>query len=139
PTVRTVVVIGGPPAPPGTVSLEETLSVEADAPDVAAAGEDVAVIVYTAGTTAAPKGAMLTHANLAENLGQMASLPILAHGAADGVLVALPLSHIYALNAVRGLPLHPGGTAVLVRRFDRKKPLRLVARPGGTVLFGPPP
>jgi long-chain acyl-CoA synthetase len=139
PGVRTVVVIGGPPAPPGTVSLEEILGGGSEAPAVAAEDSDLAVIAYTAGTTAAPKGAMLTHGNLTANLRQMGSLPILSEAGHDVVLVALPLFHIYALNAVLGLTLHVGGTAVLAERFDPVEALRLVERHRVTVLFGAPP
>src|SRR5438105_3041770 len=57
--LRTIVVIGGPPAPAGTVSLEEALAKAEEPPEVETTGGDVAVIAYTAGTTAEPKGAVL--------------------------------------------------------------------------------
>ena len=53
---------------------------------------DVAVLVYTSGTTGPPKGAMLTHRNMAvagDSLGNR-----LAPGAADEVLSYLPLCHV---------------------------------------------
>src|SRR5439155_1169388 len=78
PELHTVVAIGGPPAPPGTISLEEALATEADPPEVHTSPSDLAVIAYTAGTTAEPKGAMLTHGNLLANLDQMMSVPALA-------------------------------------------------------------
>lgn len=138
-TLRTIVVIGGPPAPPGTISLEEALSTDAEAPEVATEPDDVAVIAYTSGTTAAPKGAMLTHGNLTANLDQMASVPVLTPLPQDVVLVALPLFHIYALNVVLGLTLKAGATAVLVERFDPEETLRLIAQHGVNVLIGAPP
>ena len=76
------------------------------------------MIAYTAGTTAAPKGAMLTHGNLLANLDQMMSVPPLAEAEDDVVLLALPLFHIYALNVILGLGIRTGATAVLVERFD---------------------
>jgi long-chain acyl-CoA synthetase len=139
PDLRTVVVIGGPPAPPGTVSLEEILSEEGEAPEAGAGGDDLAVIAYTAGTTAAPRGAMLTHTNLLANLDQTSSVPVLAQAEQDVVLVALPLFHIYALNGVLGLIARTGATGVLVERFDPLETLRLVERHGITILFGAPP
>jgi long-chain acyl-CoA synthetase len=137
--LHTVVVIGGPPAPPGTVSLEEALATEADAPEEETGPGDLALIAYTSGTTASPKGAMLTHGNLAANLEQMASVPVLAEVPDDVVLLALPLFHIYALNAVLGMTLKAGATAVLVERFDPGETLALVERHGVTILTGAPP
>jgi long-chain acyl-CoA synthetase len=137
--LETIVVIGGPPAPSGTVSLEEALTHAGDPPEVSTGAGDVAVVAYTAGTTASPKGAMLTHANLIANLDQIMSVPALAEAVDDVVLLALPLFHIYALNVVLGLCLRTGATAVLVERFDPAESASLVARHGVSVLFGAPP
>src|SRR5204863_8983970 len=71
--LQTVLVIGGPPAPHGTLSLEEALADadQGEPPGIETDPRDLAVIAYTAGTTAAPKGAMLTHGNLLASLDQM--------------------------------------------------------------------
>ncbi len=137
--LQTILVIGGPPAPAGTVSLEEAFATEADPPVVDTEPGDLAVIAYTSGTTAAPKGVMLTHGNLSANLEQMSSVPALAEVPDDVVLLALPLFHIYALNAILGLIISMGATAVLVERFDPIETLGLVGRHGVTVLIGAPP
>jgi long-chain acyl-CoA synthetase len=137
--LQTVVVIGGPPAPPGTVSFEEIVSSEGEPPEVELSAEDLAVIAYTAGTTAAPKGAMLTHGNLLANLDQMMAVPALAEAEDDVALLALPLFHIYALNVILGLGIRTGASAVLVERFDPAETLQLVERHRVTVLFGAPP
>jgi long-chain acyl-CoA synthetase len=137
--LESVFVIGGPPAPARTISLEEALLGEATPPEVSVDATDPAVIAYTAGTTAAPKGAMLTHGNLLANLEQMAAVPALSEAADDVVLLALPLFHIYAMNVILGLSIRNGATAVLVERFDAAETLGLVRRHGVTVLFGAPP
>ena len=55
--------------------------------------EDLAVIIYTSGTTSKPKGVMLTHGNLAQQINMLYGLyPI---GADDASLSVLPLSHTY--------------------------------------------
>jgi long-chain acyl-CoA synthetase len=137
--LETIIVIGGPPAPPGTVSLEEALAAADDeAPHVATGPDDLAVIAYTAGTTAEPKGAMLTHGNLMANLDQMMSVPALAEIEEDVVLLALPLFHIYALNVALGLTVKFGATAVLAERFDPVETLDLIERHGVTVVLGAP-
>ena len=65
--------------------------------ELAQVGEDdVAIIMYTSGTTGRPKGAMLTHGNLWwNNANAMHTLDILAD---DVSLVAAPLFHIGGLN-----------------------------------------
>ena len=55
--------------------------------------EDLAVIIYTSGTTSKPKGVMLTHGNLAQQINMIYGLyPI---GPNDSMLSVLPLSHTY--------------------------------------------
>ncbi len=136
--LQTILVIGGPPAPAGTVSLEEALRGAEDAPEVPIGPDDLALVAYTSGTTADPRGAMLTHGNLVANMDQMSSVPLLAAGPDDVALLALPLFHAYALNAVLGLTMKAGGTAVLVERFDPLESLDIVRRHATTLLFGVP-
>jgi long-chain acyl-CoA synthetase len=137
--LQSVLVIGGPPAPHGTLSLEEALSDQEEPPDVKTDANDLAVIAYTAGTTAAPKGAMLTHGNLLASLEQMSSVSTLAVSSSDVVFSALPLFHIYALNVVLDMAMRSGATAVLVERFDPRESFHLVASHAVTVLVGAPP
>src|SRR5918992_5113585 len=144
PDLERVFVVTAPPVPSGTVSFEEALGHGGDPPATAIGDDDLAVIQYTSGTTASPRGAMLSHANLLANLAQMDQVPALKEAASDVVLLALPLFHIYALNVVLGLTVRLGATAVLVphdpgRRFDAGGTLDLVERHGVTVLFGAPP
>ncbi len=139
PDLQTVIVIGGPPAPAGTVSLEEALGSDAEPYSTTTEPSDLAVIAYTAGTTDAPKGAMLSHANLLANLDQMARVEAIAPTPDDVLLLALPMFHIYALNAILGLTIKNGATAVLVERFDPLETLDLIERQGVTVVVGAPP
>ncbi|MCA1726639.1 MAG: long-chain fatty acid--CoA ligase [Actinobacteria bacterium] len=139
PHLEHVLVVGGPPAPRGTESFEGVLERAGDAPQVQTGPGDLAVIAYTSGTTASPKGAMLTHGNLLANLEQMESVPALAEAEDDVILLVLPLFHIYALNVILGLTVKVGATAILVERFDPAETLELVQRHRCTVLFGAPP
>jgi long-chain acyl-CoA synthetase len=148
PDLEQVLVVAGPPVPAGTLSFEDALSRAGAATSVETgtagdSGENLALIQYTSGTTASPRGAMLTHGNLLANLDQMEAVPALKEAERDVVLLALPLFHIYALNVVLGITVRTGATAVLVphdesRRFDPAETLDLVERHGVTVLFGAP-
>ena len=137
--LEAVLVIGGPPAPKGTLSLEESLRSSGDAPDVEVEPDDVAVLSYTSGTTAAPRGAMLTHGSLLANLEQVSGVPALTPRPDDVVLVALPLFHSYAMTAALGASLKAGATCLLVERFHPVETLDLIRRHGVTVLVGAPP
>ncbi|MGH2724736.1 MAG: long-chain-fatty-acid--CoA ligase [Actinomycetota bacterium] len=133
-----VVVTGSPPVPRGTASFEELLARAGEPPGVDVREEDLALLAYTAGTTARPKGAMLTHGNLVANLEQVSAVPALKEAHSDVILGVLPLFHIYALNAVLGVALREGATLVLVERFDPAGTLELVERHRVTVLPGAP-
>jgi long-chain acyl-CoA synthetase len=139
PDLHTVLVTGPAPAAPGTRSYEDALASAGGHPPVDVGEDDLALISYTAGTTASPKGAVLTHGNLLANLDQMDSVPALEQAETDVVLLVLPLFHIYALNVVLGITIRRGATALLVERFDPVETLEAIRRHRVTVLFGAPP
>jgi long-chain acyl-CoA synthetase len=138
-SIENIVVVGPPPVPRRTRSLEELITRGGDVPQVEVGENDLAVLAYTSGATAEPRGAMLTHGNLLANLDQLAAVPILAEAASDVILLALPLFHLYGLNAVLNLMLRAGATGVLVERFHPVETLELVERYQATVLCGVPP
>jgi len=90
-------------------------AVETHAPAVCAP-DDIALLMYTSGTTGAPKGVLLSHANLHTN----ARLVSAEHrlGADDRVLAALPLYHINGLVVTLLAPLYHAGSVVLTPRFS---------------------
>ncbi|HEV3474296.1 MAG TPA: long-chain fatty acid--CoA ligase [Actinomycetota bacterium] len=139
PGLHSVLVTGPGATAPGTRSYEEAMSAAGGHPPVEVTENDIALLQYTAGTTAAPKGAVLTHGNLLANLDQMDSVPALEQAESDVVLLVLPLFHIYALNVVLGITIRRGATAVLVERFDPVDTLDLIQRHNVTVVFGAPP
>ena len=71
---------------------------------------DLACILYTSGTTAAPKGVMLTHENLYSNCESIWKLNIV--DMTDGILSILPLHHAYPLMGSMVFPLMYGGSIV---------------------------
>lgn len=109
-------------------------------PVAAAAGdEDLAVLLFTSGTSGRPKGAMLSHRALLANLRQCLALEPAPMSADDVVLLVLPLFHIYGLNAGLGMVAATGARAVLTERFDPRGTLELVAAEGVTNVPGAPP
>jgi malonyl-CoA/methylmalonyl-CoA synthetase len=80
---------------------------------------DTALLLYTSGTTGKPKGAMLTHDNLAVQAGLLRD----AWGMApdDTLLHALPLHHLHGLGISLLTLLLAGGHARLLPRFDARR------------------
>jgi fatty-acyl-CoA synthase len=98
--------------------------------------DEVAVIMYTSGTTGRPKGAMLTHANLFwNNVNALLAFDTSQH---DVSLVCAPLFHIGGLNVTTLLTLQKGGQIVLMPTFDPGRALALIAEYRITTMFGVP-
>ncbi|MFC4067315.1 class I adenylate-forming enzyme family protein [Actinoplanes subglobosus] len=99
---------------------------------------DLAVLLYTSGTSGRPKGAMLTHAALAANHDQLDRIEPPVVGPDDVVLLAVPFFHAYGLNTGLGIVAHHAATGVLAERFEPEGSLGLIARHGVTVTVGVP-
>ncbi len=86
---------------------------------------DVAVILYTSGTTGAPKGVMLTHKNLYANATQVIQAsPDRDRGVTLGVL---PLAHIFGFT-VSTVTAMLGGSVVIFRKFDVEEVFEAIQR-----------
>ncbi len=110
-----------------------------EAPEPATGGEDLAVLLYTSGTSGRPRGAMLSHRALLANLDQLASIDPPVVAADDRVLLVLPLFHVYGLNAGLGMVAKTGATGVLAERFDPVETLALVREEQISGIVGAPP
>ena len=117
--------------------FEELLGAVAPlAEPVARSGSDTAVILYTSGTTGTPKGAELTHANLRRNVEIVVEM--LALGADDVILGALPLFHAFGQTAGLNAAVAAGACLTLIPRFHPAKALAIMERDGVTVFEGVP-
>ena len=97
---------------------------------------DLALLVYTSGTTGTPKGAMLTHGNV---LASSEAVRIAWRWtAADRLVLALPLFHVHGLGVGLHGALLCGGTAVLVPHFSPDAVLDAARAHGATMFFGVP-
>lgn len=85
--------------------------------------DDLAVILYTSGTTGVPKGVALSHANLESNARAAASLHEL--GREDWAVAVLPLSHSYGLTVMNAGHIL-GTRAALLRWFQPEAVLQAI-------------
>ncbi|MFT6407878.1 MAG: fatty-acyl-CoA synthase [Arenicella sp.] len=107
--------------------LAETVSVQND---------DVAIIMYTSGTTGLPKGAMLTHGNIIWN--NINAQYTFAASRDNVNLVVAPLFHIGGLNILTLQSFALGSKLVLMRAFDPKAVLAAFTEYKITHMFGAP-
>ena len=102
--------------------------------DVERGADDGAAILYTSGTTGRPKGAMLSHGNLAASA---RSLVEAWHFTTDDVLLhILPLFHIHGLFVALYCTLASGSSLIFIDRFDARRIAETLPR--ATVLMGVP-
>lgn len=102
------------------------------------AGDDLAVLLYTSGTSGRPKGAMLSHRALLANLDQLDALDPAPLGDEDVMLLTLPLFHAFGLGPGLHAVARHAATAVLVERFDPAETLAMIGRHGVTCVLGVP-
>ena len=126
------------PADPRVMAFSALIANDGALPPPAIDAErDVALIQYTGGTTGVPKGAMLTHANVAANARQVAQLdPHPEEG--DRILGVLPLFHVFANTCVMNRTIVTGGEMVLLPRFEAGQALATITRTKPTSLPGVP-
>ncbi|MFI5372072.1 MAG: AMP-dependent synthetase/ligase [Candidatus Eisenbacteria bacterium] len=96
--------------------------------------DDLATIIYTSGTTGEPKGAMLTHGNIASNV--WAGLKVMHINNADRCLSFLPLCHIFERMAGLYAMLAAGVSIAYAQSLDTVAQDAMKVHP--TVLMGVP-
>ena len=89
---------------------------------------DVAVQQYTGGTTGLPRGAMLSHQNIAANMSQIDAWGCGLFYPPSKVMAVLPFFHIFAMTVCMNTPLCNGTQIVMVPRFELRGFLDAIAR-----------
>ena len=123
---------------PGATAADALPVAEPMAAEVERDDVELAVLLFTSGTAGAPRAAMLTHGNLAANIGQVQSHPGLRVAAEDVGLATLPFFHVFGLNVALGVALAGGMRSVLLAQFDAGRAADLVRRHGVTIFAGVP-
>lgn len=128
-----------PPALDGMLRYREALGRQpATEPGVAIAPDDLALIQYTSGTTADPKGVMLSHRNLIANTLQTRHwIPDLREGH-EVFLCVLPFSHVYGMTGAMNVPVAMGATMVIMPGFVTRDVLEAIKRHKPTIFPGVP-
>ena len=98
---------------------------------------DVAVLIFTSGTTGDARAAELTHGGIAWNARALADAFALT--ADDVQLAAAPLSHVLGMTGVMNASLLTGGAIALMERFEASAAFSLLASAGITGVVGAPP
>jgi len=89
--------------------------------------DDTAVLLYTSGTTGAPKGAELTHFNLFFNA-YLSAREIVRVAPGDVALATLPLFHSFGQTCIMNASIIGGAAMTLVPRFDTEKVMEVIQR-----------
>lgn len=110
-----------PPVPPASVSPE-----------------DVAILLYTGGTTGVSKGAVLTHRNLVVNAHQTRAWLWSMKDSEEVLLCVLPFFHSYGMTTGMHLAVLSACTMLLLPRFELKDVVKQIKKYRPTIFCGVP-
>ncbi len=125
----------------GALDFEELIENSSSEPEKVSieAKNDLALLMYTSGTTGDPKGVPLTHFNVTANLDQISALIGKATWPGKEVQFgALPFFHIYGLTFVLNYSMREGWTVVLFPEFHTKPACEAIEEYGITIVAGVP-
>jgi len=125
---------------PLIINIDELMnkSSSADDSDVTFSNneEDIALIMYTSGTTSKPKGVMLSYRNLKASVDSLAELKMLTEN--DRLLALLPFHHIFPLQGSVIGPFYVGASIVFVKNLVAEEILDTLQKYPVTIFLGVP-
>ncbi|MCI0183258.1 MAG: long-chain fatty acid--CoA ligase [Acidibacillus sp.] len=98
--------------------------------------DDLAVVLYTSGTTGKPKGAMLTHQNLSSNA-MMAGIHLRFSGD-DRIVTVLPMFHVFSLTVCVNAGIFSAAELIILPRFSPKEVIKVIEETKATIFAGVP-
>jgi len=122
----------------GGASFRESLARFASAPprEPRAQAHDLAVLIFTSGTTGQAKGVMLSHSNLLHNIEAVART--FEFGPGDRLLSVLPLHHTFESTGGMLCPLRMGASVAYARGLKSNELREDLRSSGATILLGVP-
>jgi long-chain acyl-CoA synthetase len=125
--------------PANCLSLSElTRDAARTPPAIKVSSDDLAAIIYTSGTTDAPKGVCLSHANLVANAIQTRHwIQDLTYGE-EIFLAVVPLTHSYGMTNAMNIPIALGATIVMLPVFELDQVLQHIKEYKPTIFPGVP-
>ncbi len=122
-----------------TFFLKDLLQSSANLPDwreTTASPDDLAVLIYSGGTTGVSKGIMLSHRALVVNAMMIRSWGDIQHD--DAFLLVLPAFHGFGLSVGLNTPLSLGGRVIMLPNFNARLLLKTVQKSKATFFAGVP-
>lgn len=98
--------------------------------------DELAVILYTSGTTGRPKGAMLSHANLVSNANSITKLIELTEE--DSMIAVLPMFHTFCMSINIIAPISAGAAVIIVPKFSPVDVIQTIHQHKATIFTGVP-
>lgn len=98
--------------------------------------DDVAVILFTSGTTGNPKGAMLTHKNLSSNAAACCELFEMMQE--DRIITVLPLFHVFCMTVCMNASIACGASMILIPKFSPIDVINTIRETKATIFAGVP-
>jgi long-chain acyl-CoA synthetase len=100
------------------------------------AADDVAVLMYTSGTSGLPKGVLLTYGNLQSDVDAAIEAAQLRHH--HKFLGVIPLFHSFGMTAMMIAPLQLGATIIYMARFSPVATIQALRQHRASLMFGVP-
>jgi len=98
--------------------------------------EEMAVLIYSGGTTGVAKGIMLSHFNLVANAHQIIAWGHITDE--QGVMAVLPLFHGFGMSVTMNAAVFKGGEIILLPRFDAKQIAKTIQKYKPSFFIGVP-